>query len=128
LLERLPGRFSPTFATDAYELFRRLKRGGTAGAEALAELGELLEQGATETQCWEEIVLLVGERRKLARVQQQHAEKMQHYLAIQHAIIMFTRMAEAVAHRVEDNRLRTLIADDFDRIAEGVLGHPNTFN
>ena len=122
LLERLPDGFSPDIMLKAQAAYRDMRRGGAEGAKAMVALGELLNDGANETRGWLEIVGLVGERRKLVATQQSHIEKMNKYVQMAHVIVLCTKMAQVVARHVEDDRLQHIIADEFDRIAEGLLG------
>jgi hypothetical protein len=67
----------------------------------------------------------------MARVQQQHEERLRRYIPVEYVILMFNRLADALRKRVQDDALMAdkrafmdAVADDFDRIATTVMVDP----
>jgi hypothetical protein len=135
ILDGLPDSLSPSFLADAYTLYRQATRGRDEDKKqaALSALGEMLEEGSTVSQGWQDALQTIDQLRRMARVEQQHDERLRRYIALEHIVAMCNRQAEAIRARILDTALRladdprallNAIADDLERISHTVLVDP----
>jgi hypothetical protein len=132
ILEEMPDGIGPSFLADVFALYQQTMRGtDEKRAWARARLGEKLEEGAGVSQSWQDALLTLDQLRRMARVQQQHEERLRRYIPVEYVILMFNRLADALRKRVQDDALMAdkrafmdAVADDFDRIATTVMVDP----
>ncbi len=86
-------------------------------ASAGVELDALIQGGADEAQAWQEIVMLLEQRRKLVESERKRLVEMQQMITAEQAMLFLNRVVDAVRTHVKDRPTLTAIANEFAAIA-----------
>lgn len=119
VLQNIEEHFNAKYLEDLMTAYNQCLKGGDEGAAAFIRLGDLIKQGRAYAASWNEIVGLIDAKRKVARVQMQHVEKMQQVVPAMELFRLVTELLRIVLHYVPDATEQAKIGRDFDLVMRG---------
>lgn len=83
---------------------------------ALAQLGDLIEGGASDYAAWAEVGDLIQQRRRLVESERRRLVEAQQTITAQQAMVLVSQLSQAVLAHVGDPHVRAAIAADIARL------------
>lgn len=90
-------------------------------AEALNEIGRLIQEGSKDTKLWEEFTNLQDHRRKLFESQSRHYEREKSYTSNDILLLTMGAILELIAKTVDDREVKGRLAEGIDHIINSTL-------
>lgn len=85
-------------------------------AEAAARISELISDGASDYEAWQEVREIVDQRARLVANERQRLVQMQQMLSVEQAMTLMAAVADAVKKHVHDRDALAAISADLTRI------------
>jgi hypothetical protein len=85
-------------------------------AQALVNIGNLIEQGADKWSTWQAICDLMEQRRKLVESERRRLVDLQQYITAERAMLLITAVVKIVARHIDDRKTLRLISADIGEL------------
>ena len=88
-----------------------------SAAQALREMGSIIEGGGGEDIIWDDVIALLDQRRKLVESERKRLVEMRQMISVGQALALLARIQQVILDNVSDRGIINAISAEFKRIA-----------